>query len=71
MGSWFELTFSSFLYLYRRMGPGGRGGGEGVLQYPQNLGNSALIFWAAREIWAKLIFKDVCMCVRVAVFFSK
>ena len=28
------------------------------------------IFWAAREIWAKPIFKEVCMCVCV-FFFSK
>ena len=43
----------------------GRGGGATA---PQNLGD--LEFWAAREIWAKLIFNEVCMCVCVLLPFS-
>ena len=38
----------------------GVGGG-----HPQTSGS--LVFWAAREIWAKPIFKEVCMCVCVCV----
>ena len=35
--------------------------------HPQNSGN--LVFWAAREIWAKPNFREVCMYV--CVFFLK
>lgn len=35
---------------------------------PTNLGNFGF-FWEPREIWARSISKEVCMCVRVFFFF--
>ena len=66
MAIYFALSPSIVGDVHRYMG---RGGGGGLQPPPQKkkLGHFGF-FWAAREIWAKQIFKEVCMCVCVLFF---
>jgi len=50
---------------HKRIGHGGGG------LHPPNKNWATSISWAAREIWAKPILKDVRICVCVAIFFGR
>ena len=53
------------IFSHRRMS---RGGGVGWAAVPPKFGHLRF-FWAAREIWAKPLFKEVCMCGCMLFFF--
>ena len=66
---WVQVTLVVCYLLYGITVIGVRtgGGGEGGCSPPKFWATQ--IFWAAREIWAKLVFKEACKCL--CIFFEE